>query len=72
MLNETPYCLTEDKHADEKEKRIAEQFTRDILARGKAAKSQDGELPPGVTHEIVETKEGELPKIRRRRFSLRK
>jgi hypothetical protein len=47
-----------------------EHFTRGVLTRGEAAKSHGGKLPPGATHEIVETKEGELPKIRRRRFSL--
>jgi hypothetical protein len=55
---------------DQKEKH-AEHFTRGVLIRGEAAKSHDGKLPRGATHEIVETKEGELPKIRRRRFSLK-
>src|SRR5215472_4291617 len=55
---------------EQKDQRIAENFIRGILTREEAAKLQDGKLPPGATHEIVETKEGELPKIRRRRFSL--
>src|SRR3954466_7435348 len=54
----------------QKEKRAAEHFTRGVLTRGEAAKTQDGELPRGATHEIIETKKGELPKLRRRRFSL--
>ena len=54
----------------QKERRAAEHFTKGVLTRGEAVKSQDGGLPCGATHEIVETKEGELPKIRRRRFSL--
>ena len=58
----------EQKH--EREKKAAEHFTRGVLTRGEAAKASDGELPLGATHEIVEEKEGELPKIRRRRFSL--
>lgn len=71
MLQEKQNCLPEDEHATEKEKRAAEHFTKGVLTRGEAVKAHDGELPQGATHEIVETKEGELPKIRRRRFSLR-
>jgi hypothetical protein len=52
---------------EETEKRHVEG----LLARGEAAKAaEDGELPPGATHEIVEEREGELPKVRRRRYSL--
>lgn len=71
MPEEKQNRLPEDEHATEKEKRAAEHFTRGVLTRGEAVKSQNGELPPGATHEIVEEKEGELPKIRRRRFSLK-
>jgi hypothetical protein len=46
-----------------------EHFVRGLLARGEAAKRVDGELPAEATHEIVEEPEGELPKVRRRRFS---
>jgi hypothetical protein len=46
-----------------------ELFVRGLLERGEAAKAVDGELPPGATHEIVEEKDGELPKVKRRRFS---
>jgi hypothetical protein len=53
----------------EREKRAAEHFSRGVLTRGEAAKSKQGKFPPGATHEIVEEKEGELPRIRRRRFS---
>ncbi len=47
-----------------------EDFVRGVVARDEAARPEDGELPPGATHEIVEEPPGELPKIRRRRFSL--
>ena len=55
-----------DRSADE------ELYTRNVLIRGEAAKRDvDGELPPDATHEVLEdaAEEGELPKIRRRRFS---
>ena len=48
-----------------------ERFIEDVLTRGEAAKPDEkGELPPGATHEIVEEHEGELPTIKRRRFSI--
>jgi hypothetical protein len=46
-----------------------ESYVRGLLVRGEAARSVDGKLPPGATHEIVEEREGELPKVRRRRYS---
>lgn len=57
---------TQKKQAPTKEEEL---FVRGLLERGEAAKLEDGELPPGATHEIVEEKEGELPKVKRRRFS---
>jgi hypothetical protein len=44
-------------------------FVRGLVARGQAARADaSGNLPPGVTHEIVgETAAGE-PILRRRRF----
>jgi hypothetical protein len=44
-------------------------FVRAMIDRGQAAKSVDGVLPPGATHEIVEQRPGHLPKIVRRRFA---
>ena len=59
--------MTESK---DEEKRAEEKFVEDLLARGEAAwPDKDGNLPPSATHEIVEQREGELPKVRRRRFS---
>jgi hypothetical protein len=52
------------------DKETEERHVEGLLTRGEAAKAEDGELPPGATHEIVEEREGELPKVRRRRFSL--
>lgn len=54
----------------ERVKAASEHFVRGLVTRGEAAKPVDGELPPGATHEIVEEKDGDLPKIKRRRFSL--
>ncbi len=50
--------------------REEESFVRGLLVRGDAARPDaSGKLPPGATHEIVEQREGELPIVRRRRFS---
>ena len=53
-----------------------EQFVRDVVTRGEAAKPDaKGKLPPGATHEIVKPRRGgkgaaaDLPVVRRRRFS---
>ncbi|GHP01050.1 hypothetical protein KSF_110970 [Reticulibacter mediterranei] len=65
-----PAPLSEEEKAEqERKKRAEEHFVEGVLTRGEAAKPQQGKLPPGATHEIVEEKEGEQPKIRRRRFS---
>jgi hypothetical protein len=49
----------------------ATRFVRDLLIRGEAAKpTQSGDLPPGVTHRIVEDDEEGLPTVERERFSL--
>ena len=48
-----------------------EQFVEDAIVRGDAVEpDEDGNLPPGATHEIVEGEEGEAPEIVRRRFSV--
>jgi len=44
-------------------------FVRAMIDRGQAAKRVNGVLPPGATHEIVEDRPGQLPKIVRRRFA---
>lgn len=71
MSNEEKKVEPQNKSEAEKAQRAAEHFTEGVLIRGEAVKSPDGKLPPGVTHEIVEEKEGERPKLRRRRFSQR-
>lgn len=68
MSEEKQNGLPENKQAEEKEKRAAEHFVKGALIRGEAAKSQNGELPPDAVYEIVEEKEGKLPKIRRDKF----
>jgi hypothetical protein len=56
----------------ELERAAEEAFARGVIERGEAARpNRKGKLPPGATHEIIDAPEGELPKIRRRRFSLR-
>jgi len=72
MLDETHCYWSEDSHVnEEKEQRAAEHFIKGLIATGEAAKPlPNGKLPSGATHEIIETKEGELPKVRRRRYSL--
>jgi hypothetical protein len=52
------------------DKETEERYVRGLIERGEAAKAKDGKLPPNATHEIVEEREGELPKVRRRRISL--
>jgi hypothetical protein len=50
-------------------KTAKEGFVRGLLLRKEAARSTNGKLPSGATHEIVD--EGDnLPVVRRRRFSL--
>ncbi|MBE8997983.1 hypothetical protein IQ274_07095 [Nostoc sp. LEGE 12447] len=65
--------IVEQKNLTEEELIIMhpseEKYVRDILFRQEAARSQDGKLPPSVTHEIVEENDEKLPKIQRRRFS---
>lgn len=59
------------KKAKSAEKRAAEKFVSDAVARGDAARADEqGNLPSGATHEIVDEREGEPPKIRRRRFRI--
>jgi hypothetical protein len=63
---------TDSKQSDaerEAARRAEESYVRGLIERGEAAWPVDGVLPPGATHEIVEERPGELPKIRRRRFA---
>jgi hypothetical protein len=47
------------------------RYVEDLVARGEAAESDDeGNLPPGATHEIIGRRADGLPRIRRRRFSI--
>jgi hypothetical protein len=55
--------------ADEKDAEAERAHVESLIASGQAAKpDSQGKLPPGATHEIVETEAGEL-KVVRRRFS---
>jgi hypothetical protein len=54
--------------SDEERRRA---YIEGLRERGEAAvPDENGELPPGATHEIIEKGPGEPPEIRRRRFSL--
>jgi hypothetical protein len=47
------------------------RYVEDLVARGEAAEPDDeGNLPPGATHEIIGRRADGLPRIRRRRFSI--
>ena len=71
----------DDHDEAEAESEAEAAFGRGVTARGEAARAAGGELPPGVTHEIVgdddddddpakSAEDGEVvPRIRRRRFS---
>lgn len=49
----------------------AKRFIRDLLIRGEAVEpAEDGSLPPGATHTIVEEGEDGQIKVKRERFSL--
>jgi len=51
-------------------RRAEEKFVEDLVTRGEAIEPDErGDLPGGATHEIVEEREGELPKVSRRRFT---
>lgn len=47
----------------------ADLFLAGLVARGEAAEAVDGELPDGVTHEIVVDEQGRRTVHRRRFYS---
>jgi hypothetical protein len=49
-----------------------ERYIEDLVTRGEAADAdENGQLPPGATHEIVErAPDGKVLKVARRRFSV--
>jgi hypothetical protein len=65
--------LDEDNEAD---RVAAERYVRDVIARGRAAKPVEGELPLEATHELLDDNERDAPgdalprNLRRRRFKL--
>jgi hypothetical protein len=47
------------------------EYVAGLIRRGEAAyPMEDGRLPPGATHEIVDDEPGKPPTVVRRRFSL--
>jgi hypothetical protein len=64
-----PKPAAERPAGDEKDPAAERAYVESLIASGQAAKpDSQGKLPPGATHEIVETTGGEL-KVVRRRFS---
>jgi hypothetical protein len=62
--------LSDGQRQTPEEERAERKFVEDLIRRGEAAwPDKDGNLPAGATHEIVEEKPGEPPKVVRRRFS---
>jgi hypothetical protein len=58
-----------DPKAD-KARQAEEDFVRGLVERGEAAKAdENGNLPPGATHEIVGTSTSGVPIVVRRRFA---
>lgn len=58
-----------DLKAD-KDRKAEEDFVRGLVERGQAAKAdENGNLPPGATHEIVGVSESGVPIVVRRRFA---
>jgi hypothetical protein len=58
--------------AEERDEKTDEQrFVDDLVKRGEAAEAdENGKLPPGATHEIVEKREDGSVRVERRRFSI--
>lgn len=72
MVNEERTKSQDDERDLERSEELTPEgaaFVRGLIERGEAAKAVDGKLPPGATHEIVEERPGQLPKVVRRRFS---
>jgi hypothetical protein len=59
----------EKKTVGERAERAEEAFIKGLIERGEAAKAdENGNLPPGATHEIVGVSPSGLPIVVRRRF----
>ena len=64
-----PKRATEPPAGDGEDAAAERAHIESLIASGQAAKlDSHGKLPPGATHEIVETESGEV-KVVRRRFS---
>lgn len=48
-----------------------ERFVEGLVVRGEVAPEVPEPLPPGVTHQVAEEKDGVPTQVRRRRFSAR-
>jgi hypothetical protein len=54
---------TEDRPESER------QFVEGLAIRGEAARAENGALPAGATHEVIEEKENGAIVVKRQRFS---
>jgi hypothetical protein len=61
--------VARSKRPERLTKAIKERFVKGLLVRKEAAPMSNGRLPSGATHESVDD-DGDLPRVRRRRFSL--
>jgi hypothetical protein len=69
MADSTGPDLPEPNSPAGKAKRVEEAYIRGLIERGEAAKAdENGNLPPGATHEIVGVASSGLPIVVRRRF----
>lgn len=67
-MNEDKKRKSKSEPASEIAPEAEEAFVRGVVTRGEAAEPEEGKLPSGATHEIVESEESP-PRIRRKRFS---
>jgi hypothetical protein len=57
---------------DELQTEDEKRYVEELIARGEAAEpNEQGNLPPGATHEIIGRDKDGAPRVRRRRFSMR-
>lgn len=62
---------TPDEQRSPEDREDEERFVEGLAVRGEVAPEGTDPLPPGVTHEVVEEKDGVPGTVRRRRFSAR-
>jgi hypothetical protein len=62
--------MSSDDAARPEQTEAERRWVEDLVTRGEAAEpDENGDLPPGATHEIVERREDGTVRVKRRRFS---